>query len=120
MNYKLLKRPEGEISAYAAEELFRCLSEMDPSLSVGAGGIELSLAIREENKDIDRIMISVKDGRGEIAASNEGALLIAVYRFLYELGCRWTHPGEGGENIPARSFEKELPTVELGKGASHC
>ena len=78
MNYLLLKRPEGETSAYAAEELFRCLSKMDPSLSVGEGGIELSLAIREENKDIDRIMISVKEGRGEIAASNEGALLIAV------------------------------------------
>ena len=119
MNYKLLKRPEGETSAYAAEELFRCLSKMDPSLSVGEGGIELSLAIREENKDIDRIMISVKDGCGEIAASNEGALLIAVYRFLYELGCRWTHPGEGGENIPARSFEKELPTVELDETPSY-
>ncbi|MBE6695224.1 MAG: DUF4838 domain-containing protein [Ruminococcaceae bacterium] len=119
MNYKLLKRPEGETAKYAAEELLRCLSAMDASVCEGEGGIELSLVIRESDLNNDRIMISVKDGRGEIAASNEGALLIAVYRFLYELGCRWTHPGEGGEHIPVRSFEKDMPNVVLDETPSY-
>ena len=64
MNYKLLKRPEGETAKYAAEELFRCLSAMDKTLCEGEGGIELSLAIRESDLNNDRIMISVKDGGG--------------------------------------------------------
>lgn len=36
MNYQLIKRPDSEVASYAAEELFRCLSAMDSSLSKGA------------------------------------------------------------------------------------
>ncbi len=104
MNYRLVSRPSGEVSDYAAEELFRCLSAMDDTLSEGEGGLSLSLALIEGDPELDTVRIAVKDGVGEIGATNEGALLIAVYRFLYMLGCRWTHPGVGGEHIPKRAL----------------
>lgn len=49
----------------------------------------------------DAIAIDVRDRRGVIAGTNPRAVLIAVYRYLSELGCRWVRPGADGELIPA-------------------
>ncbi len=119
MNYKLLSRLSGDTGDYAAAELSRCLRAMDPSLSPGEGGIELALDIIPGDPELDTIAIDVAAGRGVIAATNAGALLIAVYRFLYKLGCRWTHPGEGGELLPPRSFAAEMPTVSVHETPSY-
>ena len=104
MQLKIKTRPAGDAAEYAASELFRCLALMDPTLCEGEGGMELSLLLTGTDPIYDTIDISVREGRGVIAGANPCALLIAAYRFLFELGCRWTHPGEGGEHIPARTL----------------
>ena len=53
----------------------------------------------------DIIHIDVTDGQGVITAANPRAVLIAVYRFLNALGCRYLFPGSGGEMIPRRSLK---------------
>lgn len=50
----------------------------------------------------DTIFIDVKDGKGIISGSNPRSVLIAVYRFLRECGCRFLRPGPKGEYIPRR------------------
>ena len=113
MNYRLVSRPEGEVSDFAAAELFRCLSAMDPTLAEGEGGITLTLSLIGGDPELDTVAIDVRDGIGTIGATNEGALLIAAYRFLYELGCRWTHPGLGGEHIPTRTLTPAALNVSV-------
>jgi len=52
----------------------------------------------------DEIHISVKDGQGTIAGANPRSVLLAVYRFLHEAGCRWVRPGADGEFVPRRGL----------------
>ncbi len=54
----------------------------------------------------DAICISVDDFCGFITGSNERAVLIAVYRFLKELGVRWLCPGRIGEVVPEKETDK--------------
>ena len=119
MNYRLLSCPEGETCAYAKEELFRCLLAMDVSLAEGQGGLSLSLSLIEGDPASDRIEIAVCNGVGRIAGVSPRALLIAVYRFLYELGCRWTCPDEAGEHIPKRSLEPASVNVFVDETPSY-
>ncbi len=53
----------------------------------------------------DAVYISVKSGRGIIAGINPRSVLLAVYRFLSDSGCRWLRPGRDGEYIPRVSLE---------------
>ena len=86
--------------AYAADELARCLKAMDAGTTIDKRlydsfdpnldgliwvGLDGSVA---ESVD-DEIRIDVKNGAGIITGSSPRAVLIAAYRFLYELGCRW-------------------------------
>ena len=119
MTYQLISRPEGETFAYAAEELFRCLLAMDDTLTEGEGGISLSLALIDGDADSDRIEIDVKNGVGRIAGVSPRAVLIATYRFLYELGCRWTCPDEAGEHIPKRTLTPADVTVSVAETPSY-
>ncbi len=48
----------------------------------------------------DAIAISVHSGKGIIAGINPRSVLIAVYRYLTEQGCRWVRPGVDGEYVP--------------------
>jgi hypothetical protein len=48
----------------------------------------------------DAIYIDINNGGGIIAGDNPRAVLLAVYQFLTEAGCRWLRPGEYGEYIP--------------------
>lgn len=45
----------------------------------------------------DQIKIDIKNGAGKICGSNPRAVLIGVYKFFYELGCRFIRPGKNGE-----------------------
>ncbi|MBO4941433.1 MAG: DUF4838 domain-containing protein [Clostridia bacterium] len=60
-----------------------------------------------EDKSLDdAICIEVTDFCGFITGANERAVLIAVYRFLKELGVRWLCPGKIGEVIPEKILDK--------------
>lgn len=48
----------------------------------------------------DAIYISVKAGKGIITGTNPRSVLIAVYRFLRELGVKFIRPGTDNEIIP--------------------
>ena len=117
---KLGKHP---VIEYAVQELVRYLKNMDSALSVDVVqtdsvldafskiiwvGIDPKLRDRvPEVADLamdDAIAIFVEDGNGYITGTNERSVLIAVYRFLKELGCDWVRPGLEGERIPERKI----------------
>jgi len=54
----------------------------------------------------DAIFVEIQGERGSIAGINERSVLLAVYRYLTELGCRWVRPGPDGQYLP------ELTTLE--------
>ena len=64
-----------------------------------------------ENVQVDdAIAIRVAGVRGIITGNNPRSILLAVYRYLRELGCRWVRPGAEGEF---------LPTIEVAKTVVH-
>ncbi len=71
------------------------------------------------NEKEDEIKISVKGGKGYIAGSNKISVLIAVYRFFKECGCRFIRPGKDGEVI--KQMYLSDANVEVGeKATSAC
>ncbi len=118
-----MKLTVGKISTsptleFAFSELRRYLNRMDSTLflegrsyaaysEATAGVLWLGLTGTVPAGEEDAISIRFSRGAGIITGSNERAVLIAVYRFLYELGCRWLHPGPDGEIIPKRSLSPE-------------
>ena len=112
---------------FAADELKKYLLQMDPHLTVEISyhsvssekepvlwlGIDPKLSsllpkVDDKNYD-DAIAISVKENAGYITGTNERSVLIATYRFLTELGCRWVCPGTDGERIP----QKEINNLQI-------
>ena len=57
--------------------------------------------VKDKSLD-DSILIDVSDFGGIITGDNNRSVLIAVYRFLRELGVAFVHQGEDGEIIPKR------------------
>ena len=53
----------------------------------------------------DCVYIDVSEAGGIIAGSNERSVLLAVYEYLRQNGCRWLYPGVDGEYIPLKSVE---------------
>jgi len=117
MKITVAKLGRHQTVTYAADELMRVLKLMDANtdfefrtylegenipddvLLIGYDG---SL---ERSRLDDKIKIDVHGASGIITGSNERSVLIAVYRFLRELGCRWLRPGADGEFIPKRSID---------------
>jgi hypothetical protein len=64
-----------------------------------------SLGIEDAVLD-DEIYINITEGKGIISGINPRSVLLAVYRMLFEAGCRWIRPGKSGENIPTLSLIK--------------
>jgi len=101
---------------YAADELTRCLKRIDFSVRVDRRTYDEYDKAKEKllwvgetplvdfSKLDDEILIDVKNGSGIVTGANPRAVLIAVYRFLYELGCRWIRPGDDGEVFPERKL----------------
>ncbi len=120
---------EHQTVRYAAGELAKYLSRMtgtDPSVNIGRSdeGINVGLAsdlgvemprVADPVVD-DAVGIDVKGGKGYVAGNNPRSVLLAVYRYLTELGCRWVRPGADGELIPALSG---LPDVRLAETPSY-
>ena len=63
-------------------------------------GLDVS-DVKDTNLD-DIIYIDMKEKEGVIAGDNPRSVLLAVYDYLRENGCRWLLPGIDGEYIPMR------------------
>ena len=130
--YKIYKITSNTTIDFAAEELKKYLRMMMPrcgeipiqyapdatdSLRIGLMqdfGLDMSDAKDTTLDDI--IYIDTDEHGGIIAGSNPVATLIAVYRYLRFLGCRWLFPGIDGEWIP---MIDGLKAVNYRKLADH-
>lgn len=110
--------------AYAGSELGKYTELMTGG--PGKGVIEIGLFDDFKIRQIpiladrtldDAIIVQVKNGTGFICGSNPRSVLQGVYRFLWELGCRWFRPGSSGEIIPA--LESDKMTVSVIETASY-
>jgi len=115
---------------FAVSELIRLLKEMDshvvldirkyPKVDVGIkNAIWVGCDGSLEKSENDRIFISITNSVGIISGSNERSVLIAVYRFMYELGCRYLRPGKDGEKIPKRDLNYEDITVSVDESGAY-
>ena len=66
-------------------------------------GLDTSEALDTELDDI--LHISCDTEGGIIAGSNPRSVLLAVYEYLRQNGCRWLFPGIDGEYIPIKDIE---------------
>ncbi|MBQ3115879.1 MAG: DUF4838 domain-containing protein [Clostridia bacterium] len=119
MKFNVSCKTDSQVFAYAKAELERCLLEMDSDTLFGEGGKQIALAIKNPDTQNDHIDISFNGGAGQICGSNEGAVVIAVYRFLRELGCIWTCPGKDGEHIPKKQLTEKLLTLNISETPSY-
>ncbi len=118
---------KNETLNYALDELIRCIKLMDKTVSIDArnydkkddsleGVLWLGLDGSVTPSDtVDEIKIDITNGAGVITGANNRAVLIAAYRFLYELGCRWIRPGADGEIIPKKKLEREALNVRVSE-----
>lgn len=106
---------ENKTVKFAVNEIARLIKTMDDSIVLDIRkyrakepsvknalwvGLDGSMEISEK----DGIYIKVENGAGVISGSNERSVLMAAYRFMYELGCRFLYPGKDGEKIPKRTL----------------
>ena len=116
--YKIYKITSNTTVDFAAEELKKYLRMMMPEANEIAikydpeakDGLRLGLMSdfgldTSEAEDLfldDIIHIDTDGENGIIAGSNPRSVLLAVYRYLQENGCRWLFPGIDGEFIPVK------------------
>jgi hypothetical protein len=75
--------------------------------------------VRDAELD-DAIFIEAEGLAGIVAGNNPRSVLLAAYRYLTELGCRWVRPGLDGEHIPRPSpGELESSAVRVAEVASY-
>lgn len=115
---------------YAFDELVRCLEEMDDSLFLDRRVYDRKDVSKDDVLWIgldgsipysvdDEICIDIKNGAGAITGSNERSVLMGVYRFLYEMGCRFIRPGKDGEIIKKRTLDKGALGVKVSEKPSY-
>ena len=106
---------------YAAEELKKYLRMMmpeggdieiayDPAAKEGfrlglMADLGLDVSDAEELELDDIIYINCDASGGIIAGSNPRSVLLSVYEYLRQNGCRWLMPGVDGEYIPMKDIE---------------
>lgn len=108
-----------ETVVFAAEELKKYLRMMMPESgnfricfdAEASDGIRLGLMqdfgldvsdVKDTTLD-DIIYMDMQEKEGIIAGDNPRSVLLAVYDYLRENGCRWLLPGVDGEYIPQRN-----------------
>ena len=120
----------GQTVQFAFDELVRCLKAMDEKLFLDRRVYD---ARKNEKEDVlwigldgsipysidDEIKIDIREGSGVITGSNERAVLLAVYRALFELGCRWVRPGKNGELLPKKSLDIGNMNIQVQEKASY-
>ena len=119
--YFINKITSDPVVDFAAEELKKYLRMMMPYCG------EIKITYAPEAKDgfrlgimedfgldtseapdnaLDDILHIDTDAEGGIISGNNArSVLLAVYRFLTENGCRWLFPGIDGESIPMKEVE---------------
>ena len=133
MLWKIAKAGNDPVISFAGAELCRCLAKMDDQVQtvillypeqdeamedvlwLGVSD-RLAASVADSRLD-DGYEIRVKDGGGCILGTNVRSVLMGVYRFLKELGCRWIRPGMEGEVIPKRCLADVR--VRLEEMAAH-
>lgn len=133
MRLRLTKIGTHPTLTYATEELVKYLCLMDKGTAVDefacdnyeewknelgetlALGVGLGVACDTD----DCIRICVKNGGGVITGSNPRSVLFAVYRFLYELGCRFPSPEDDGDVIPCRKLSLADLSVNVAQTPSY-
>ena len=118
--FTIKKMRDDQTISFAADELKKYLWSMMPksgntpiSLEPGATeGFRLGLledfGLPNEAEDIlldDVVHIDTTENGGILAGSNPRSILLAVYRYLQENGCRWLFPGVDGELIPMQDVK---------------
>jgi hypothetical protein len=105
-------RPDAAV-AFAVRELQRYLGRMTrhklsirraraynarrPGLWLGCfGDFGTAAAVGVDGEGQDAIFIQADASGGIIAGANPRSVLLAAYRYLTELGCRWVRPGRDG------------------------
>ncbi len=126
MNWKLTQIGTDPIIAFAVDELQYYLRKMnrasrvtriltdgyhdvnEHSLYIGRDPafVPLLPSVEDPYRD-DAIYINVSGGAGIITGTNDRAVLIAVYRYLRELGCAFLRPGKDGDVIPRCTPESQ-------------
>ncbi len=102
--YTYLKRIDGTLFVDV-----RSYSEYDEKLDrviwVGESDEFASLLLPVDDKQLDdSIYVNVKDNNGIITGCNPRSVLIAVYRFLREIGVAWVRPTDDGEIVTQRKL----------------
>jgi len=134
-NYVYVIAHDNQTIHFAAEELVRYLGVISncsmtlktvEKYRMGENGLWIglsddfqaaSLSAGERHPYDDEIMIEVSQGNGRVTGTNPRSVLLAVYRFLFELGCRWVRPGVDGESLPYTDFKSF--TINLQEQASY-
>ncbi len=115
---------------FAVEEIVRLIKKMDKNLTLDVrryfdkdetvkNALWVGLDNSVEQSEDDRIVVKVENGAGIITGSNERSVLMAAYRFMYELGCRYLYPGADGEKIPVRSLDYKDLKVSVDETPSY-
>ena len=131
MNVILARIGKHPTVAFAAAELARYLRQMDEALFVEERvyeafdetqtrvlwlGVDGSIPY---DADRDGYTVTLTDGAGKITGANERSVLMAAYRLLQELGCRFLFPGKSGEVIPCRKLDGAALTLSLADRPSY-
>lgn len=136
LNWRIAKIGESKTIEFAVAELEKYIRLMDKTamvdvifaetyngklndaLWVGIDNAFYSNIPSVKNEELDdAIYINVVNGKGVITGSNPRSVLIAVYRYLSELGCAFLRPGLDGEVIPQRNANTD--TVFVKEAASY-
>ena len=103
-----------ELQRYLAQATGQEVDVLDPN-AIGRETPALWLGLAQHFPDValppaatsadarfdDAISIATEAANGIICGNNPRSVLLAVYRYLHLLGCRWVRPGTDGEYIPA-------------------
>ena len=119
--YRIYKINDSTVVDFAAEELKKYMRMMMPDCGEivikrkldATEGFRLGLmsdfgldTSEAEDVELDDIIhIDTTADGGIIAGSNPRSVLLAVYRYLQENGCRWLYPGIDGEFIPTQDVK---------------
>ena len=114
---------------FAVSELVRYLKKIDKTLIIDRRNykeydekVENVIFVGKiaQNDDvIDNVKINIANGAGYITGSNDRSVLIAVYKTLEALGCKWIRPSDDGEFIPERELERADLNVSLDHTPSY-
>lgn len=110
---------DNEVLSFAAGELQRYCRMMDAQ-TLPAISLSVDASVCSPGCDPlldDTYQVCVKNGRGTIVGGNARSVLLGVYAFLRQAGCRFLRPGADGESVP--TLDLRTLSVQLCETASH-